>query len=218
MTDAMKDTLNTSAPVIEARDLNLVFQTGDGPVHALKDVNLVINRGEFVSFIGPSDSSTANGQHAGLVSRPATVCRGRDGVGSDGFRGVFGLFVFGVIVLCVIFLVVFILIVFVKVVFIFVVVFVCFVGRVIVRIIACEGEKRAGKAVGRVKIDGQAKRGEHGVVKENRLWVGKGEGGQHGRSPVAMGILGWFTAPILGTLCDRDMTVQGAGGLARGMA
>ena len=50
----MKDTLNTSAPVIEARDLNLVFQTGDGPVHALKDVNLVINRGEFVSFIGPS--------------------------------------------------------------------------------------------------------------------------------------------------------------------
>ncbi len=50
----MKDTLNTSAPVIEARDLNLVFQTGDGPVHALKDVNLSINRGEFVSFIGPS--------------------------------------------------------------------------------------------------------------------------------------------------------------------
>jgi len=50
----VKDTLNTSAPVIEARDLNLVFQTGDGPVHALKDVNLVINRGEFVSFIGPS--------------------------------------------------------------------------------------------------------------------------------------------------------------------
>ena len=50
----MKDTLNTTAPVIEAHDLNLVFQTGDGPVHALKDVNLSINRGEFVSFIGPS--------------------------------------------------------------------------------------------------------------------------------------------------------------------
>ena len=50
----MKDTLNDSTPVIEARDLNLVFQTGDGPVHALKDVNLSINRGEFVSFIGPS--------------------------------------------------------------------------------------------------------------------------------------------------------------------
>jgi len=50
----MKDTLNTGAPVIEAKGLNLTFETGDGPVHALKDVNLTVNRGEFVSFIGPS--------------------------------------------------------------------------------------------------------------------------------------------------------------------
>jgi NitT/TauT family transport system ATP-binding protein len=50
----MKDTLTPTTPVIEAHNLNLVFQTGDGPVHALKDVNLTINRGEFVSFIGPS--------------------------------------------------------------------------------------------------------------------------------------------------------------------
>ena len=48
----MKDTL--SLPVIEARGVNLVFETGDGPVQALKDVDLAINRGEFVSFIGPS--------------------------------------------------------------------------------------------------------------------------------------------------------------------
>lgn len=41
-------------PVIEARDVNLVFQTADGPVQALKDVNLVVNKGDFVSFIGPS--------------------------------------------------------------------------------------------------------------------------------------------------------------------
>ena len=51
--DDLKDTL-TSAPVIEAKNLQLVFQTGDGPVHALKDVNLTINREDFVSFIGPS--------------------------------------------------------------------------------------------------------------------------------------------------------------------
>jgi NitT/TauT family transport system ATP-binding protein len=50
----MKDTLNNSPAVIEARDLNLVFQTGDGPVHALKDVNLTVSKGDFVSFIGPS--------------------------------------------------------------------------------------------------------------------------------------------------------------------
>ena len=42
------------APVIEARGLNLTFQTADGPVHALKDVDLSIRKGEFVSFIGPS--------------------------------------------------------------------------------------------------------------------------------------------------------------------
>ncbi len=44
----------TAAPVIEAKDLNLTFQTNDGPVHALKDVNLDIHKGDFVSFIGPS--------------------------------------------------------------------------------------------------------------------------------------------------------------------
>ena len=46
----MKDS-QTNAPVIEARGLNLVFETADGPVQALKDVNLTINRGDFVSFI-----------------------------------------------------------------------------------------------------------------------------------------------------------------------
>ncbi|RBI85899.1 ABC transporter ATP-binding protein [Rhodosalinus halophilus] len=49
----MKDTRAAEA-VIEAKGLDLVFQTGDGPVQALKDVNLAIGQGEFVSFIGPS--------------------------------------------------------------------------------------------------------------------------------------------------------------------
>ncbi len=50
----MKDTLQAAPAVIEAKGLNLVFQTGDGPVQALKDVNLTIAKGDFVSFIGPS--------------------------------------------------------------------------------------------------------------------------------------------------------------------
>jgi len=40
--------------VVEAKDLDLTFQTGDGPVHALKEVNVTIEKGDFVSFIGPS--------------------------------------------------------------------------------------------------------------------------------------------------------------------
>ena len=44
----------TAAPVIQAKALDLTFQTNDGPVHALKDVNLNVEKGDFVSFIGPS--------------------------------------------------------------------------------------------------------------------------------------------------------------------
>lgn len=39
---------------IEASGLDLTFQTSDGPVHALSDVDLSIAPGDFVSFIGPS--------------------------------------------------------------------------------------------------------------------------------------------------------------------
>lgn len=40
--------------VVSAQNLDLTFQTNDGPVHALSDINLDVAEGEFVSFIGPS--------------------------------------------------------------------------------------------------------------------------------------------------------------------
>ena len=42
------------ASVVSAKGLGLTFETTDGPVHALSDVDLAISKGEFVSFIGPS--------------------------------------------------------------------------------------------------------------------------------------------------------------------
>jgi NitT/TauT family transport system ATP-binding protein len=43
-----------SDAVIDIDDLSLTFTTNDGPVAALSEINLHINRGEFVSLIGPS--------------------------------------------------------------------------------------------------------------------------------------------------------------------
>ena len=43
-----------AASVVSAKDLCLTYQTNDGPVHALSDVNLDVRKGDFVSFIGPS--------------------------------------------------------------------------------------------------------------------------------------------------------------------
>ncbi|WP_282094845.1 ABC transporter ATP-binding protein [Epibacterium ulvae] len=52
--ETASDGTASMSPVIAARDLDLTFQTNDGPVHALKGVSLDINKGDFVSFIGPS--------------------------------------------------------------------------------------------------------------------------------------------------------------------
>ncbi len=41
-------------PAVEIAGLNLVFQTADTPVTALSNVDLTVNRGDFISLIGPS--------------------------------------------------------------------------------------------------------------------------------------------------------------------
>ncbi|MDJ0825727.1 MAG: ABC transporter ATP-binding protein [Rhodobacter sp.] len=51
---SLADRGEAGSAVIAARDLDLTFQTNDGPVQALSQVDLDIGKGEFVSFIGPS--------------------------------------------------------------------------------------------------------------------------------------------------------------------
>ncbi|WP_417769075.1 ABC transporter ATP-binding protein [Stappia sp.] len=43
-----------ASPVIDIAKLSLTFETNDGPVHALSNIDLRIDAGDFVSFIGPS--------------------------------------------------------------------------------------------------------------------------------------------------------------------
>ena len=47
---------NTIKDVIEAKNLYKSFQLGDNLVEVLKDINLNIKKGEFVSIMGPSGS------------------------------------------------------------------------------------------------------------------------------------------------------------------
>jgi NitT/TauT family transport system ATP-binding protein len=46
--------MNAPYSVVSAKNLSLTFETNDGPVHALSNVNLEVKKGDFVSFIGPS--------------------------------------------------------------------------------------------------------------------------------------------------------------------
>jgi NitT/TauT family transport system ATP-binding protein len=47
-------TTQVADAAIEINGLSLRFDTADGPVQALSDINLRVARGEFISFIGPS--------------------------------------------------------------------------------------------------------------------------------------------------------------------
>lgn len=48
------DAQSSADRVIDIKGLSLTFETADGPVHALSDIDLDIAAGDFVSFIGPS--------------------------------------------------------------------------------------------------------------------------------------------------------------------
>ncbi len=67
------------------KGLNLIIQTADGPVPALKDVNLAIYQGEFVGFIGPSRSGKTTFLRA-VAALAARVKILSDEVGPRGIR------------------------------------------------------------------------------------------------------------------------------------
>ena len=50
----LKPATATARPAIRVNQANVIYPAADQPVHALKDINLTIRQGEFVSFIGPS--------------------------------------------------------------------------------------------------------------------------------------------------------------------
>ena len=46
--------MSSNFPVVDAKKVDLVFQTADTPIHALSGIDLEIKKGDFVSLIGPS--------------------------------------------------------------------------------------------------------------------------------------------------------------------
>jgi len=52
--EAKRSAAGGAPAAVEIRDLNLVFDATDAPVRALAEVNLTVNKGDFVSLIGPS--------------------------------------------------------------------------------------------------------------------------------------------------------------------
>ncbi|HSM86439.1 MAG TPA: ABC transporter ATP-binding protein [Candidatus Limnocylindrales bacterium] len=59
--------------MIELREINRIFQLGSQSVHALKDVNLRIEPGDYLSIMGPSGSGKSTLLNViGLLDRPTS--------------------------------------------------------------------------------------------------------------------------------------------------
>jgi oligopeptide/dipeptide ABC transporter ATP-binding protein len=70
-------------PVLQIRDLNVTFRTEDGPVHAVRGVDMDVRAGEVLGIVGESGSGKSVTMLAvlGLLPRTATI------TGSAKFRG-----------------------------------------------------------------------------------------------------------------------------------
>lgn len=57
--------------MIKVEGVNKTFELGDQTVHALRDINLTIERGEYLSVMGPSGSGKSTLLNLlGLLDRP----------------------------------------------------------------------------------------------------------------------------------------------------
>lgn len=67
--------------MIELRDINRVFQVGDEMVHALQDIQLAFEPGEYVSIMGPSGSGKSTLLNIlGLLDQPTSGTYLLDGI------------------------------------------------------------------------------------------------------------------------------------------
>jgi putative ABC transport system ATP-binding protein len=76
------------SPVIAVRDIHKTYELGDVRVHALRGIDLDVQRGEFVALTGPSGSGKSTFMHLlGCLDRPSSgqyLLDGRDVATLDG--------------------------------------------------------------------------------------------------------------------------------------
>lgn len=60
-------------PVLETKNISKVYSVGDQQIHALQEVSIKINKGEFLSIVGKSGSGKSTLMHIiGLLDTPTT--------------------------------------------------------------------------------------------------------------------------------------------------
>lgn len=65
--------MGTPESLIELKDIDRVFHLGDSEVHALRNINLTISRGEYIAVMGPSGSGKSTLLNLlGLLDKPDT--------------------------------------------------------------------------------------------------------------------------------------------------